>query len=152
MKKSITLVLFCALSTPMLAFTVQAANTKVVDDGMPSTLRPSGYQPKYPSDAKTIARGEALFRSDKLSTNGRACASCHSTAASFGPGFAKPYPHPAMNAQSRFGVEKLHLDEVIQVCLQGPLKSTPLEWGSSEQADLVAYLSFVQKTGKINAR
>ena len=57
-----------------------------------------------------------------------------------------------MNSQARFGVPKLHLDEVVQVCLQGPLRGTPLEWGSPEQADLVAYLTYVQKTGKMSAR
>ena len=57
-----------------------------------------------------------------------------------------------MNSQARFGKAQLHLDEVIQVCLQGPLRATPLEWGSQEQADLVAYLTYVQKTGKMNAR
>lgn len=144
--------LISATSIALAATSVYAAKPAPLDDGMPTTLRPANYPAKYPSDPASIARGEKLFKSDKLSTNGRACNSCHADASTFGPNFSKPYPHPAMNAQARFGVAKLHLDEVIQVCLQGPLRATPLEWGSQEQADLVAYLTNVQKTGKMTAK
>ena len=145
-------VLISATSLALAATSAFAAKPAPLDDGMPTTLRPANYKAKYPSDSVSIARGEKIFRSDKLSTNGRACSSCHSDASTFGPNFNKPYPHPAMNSQARFGKAQLHLDEVIQVCLQGPLRATPLEWGSQEQADLVAYLTYVQTTGKMNAR
>jgi cytochrome c len=136
-------------SIALLSQSAIAAQKTPVDDGLPSTLRPANYKPNYPSSHAAIRSGEKLFRSDKLSTNGRACSNCHADAGTFGPNFKKPYPHAAMNAQARFGVETLHLDEVIQVCLQGPLRATPLEWGSKEQADLVAYLTYVQKFGKM---
>src|SRR5574343_1500797 len=144
-------VLISATSLALAASSLLAAPPAQLDDGMPTTLRPANYKGKYPADPASIARGEQLFRSDKLSTNGRSCSSCHSDASTFGPNFSKPYPHPAMNSQARFGVPKLHLDEVVQVCLEGPLRGTPLEWGSPEQADLVAYLTYVQKTGKMSA-
>lgn len=151
MKMHTRLSVVAAAVVALISQSAVAANKSPVDDGMPSTLRPANYKPKYPTDNAAIQRGEKLFRSDKLSTNGRACSNCHADAGTFGPNFNKPYPHAAMNSQARFGVPKLHLDEVIQVCLQGPLRGVPLEWGSKEQADLVAYLSYVQKTGKINA-
>lgn len=152
MKKHLNRAVICGALLTLLATTAHAAKPAVLDDGLPTTLRPANYKAKYPADNAAILRGEKLFQSDKLSTNGRACSNCHAKASTFGPGFSKPYPHPAMNAQARFGVPQLHLDEVVQICIQGPLRGTPLEWGSQEQADLVAYLNYVQKTGKMSAR
>ena len=152
MKMHQKLALICTATLALTTTAAHAAKPAQLDDGLPTTLRPANYKAKYPTDNAAIVRGEKLFRSDKLSTNGRACSNCHAEASTFGPNFTKPCPHPAMNSQARFGVPKLHLDEVVQVCLQGPLRGTPLEWGSPEQADLVAYLTYVQKTGKMSAR
>lgn len=112
----------------------------------PSVLRPAGYKAKYPANKPAIDRGRQLFNDAQLSTNGRACASCHADAASFGAGFKQPYPHAAMNSKARFGVDTMNLDEVIQVCMKGPMRNVPLEWGSPELTDMTTYLLKVQST------
>ena len=114
-----------------------------------SILRPKGYKPSYPANKAAANRGKALFNDTKLSTNGRACASCHTDADSFGAKFKTPYPRAAMNSKARFGVDRMNLDEVIQVCMQGPMRNVPLEWGSPEQIDLSTYLLKVQASGQM---
>lgn len=117
--------------------------------GDTSTLRPKGYKPVYQMKGDSVARGRTLFNDTKLSTNGRSCASCHQDADSFGPRFKQPYPHAAMNSKARFGVDKLQADEIIQICMQGPMKNAPMEWASREQIDLTNYLLKVQASGKM---
>jgi cytochrome c peroxidase len=125
-------------------------STKPVIPGEGSTLRPPGYKPVYKtSDAGAVKRGKALFNDASLSTNGRSCGGCHQDVDSFGTRFKTPYPHAAMNSKYRFGVDALQLDEVIQVCLQGPLRNVPLEWGSPELTDMTTYLLKVQSTGRM---
>lgn len=145
--RSIRIILLLVLST--ISATVLAQAGKPLMPGEVSTLRPPGYKPEYRITESAVKRGKQLFNDTSLSTNGRSCSGCHQNAQSFGPGFKTPYPHAAMNSKARFGVDKLQLDEVIQVCLQGPLKNVPLEWGSPEQVDLTTYLLKVQSTGKM---
>ena len=114
-----------------------------------STLRPAGFKPKYSDNSAAIARGRQLFKDTRLSTNGRSCSSCHTDSDSFGTHFKSPYPHPAMNSKARFGVDQMHLDEIIQVCMQGPMRNAPFEWGSREQIDITTYLLKVQATGRM---
>lgn len=54
-----------------------------------------------------------------------------------------------MNSATRFGVDHMHLDEIIQVCMQGPMRNVPFEWGSREQIDITTYLLKVQATGRM---
>lgn len=114
-----------------------------------SLLRPAGFKPKYPDSRAAVARGRLLFKDTRLSTNGRSCSSCHNEIDSFGARFRSPYPHPAMNSKARFGVAQMHLDEIIQVCMRGPMRNLPFEWGSREQIDITTYLLKVQVTGKM---
>lgn len=125
----------------------QTGASSGIDDT--SILRPKGYKASYPANNAAATRGKALFNDTKLSTNGRACAQCHADADSFGPRFKTPYPHAAMNSNARFGVDRMNLDEVIQVCMQGPMRNIPFEWGSPEQIDITTYLLKVQSTGKM---
>lgn len=141
-----TLICLCNL---VLAYPALTQNTSVPDLGDNSILRPSGYKPAYPLKSAVINQGRQLFNDSKLSTNGRSCGSCHNEPDSFGPRFRSPYPHAAMNSEVRFGVERMNLDEVIQVCMQGPMRNIPLEWGSPEQKALTTYLLKVQATGKM---
>lgn len=135
----------------MLSATVWAQSNpgKAPMTGETSTLRPAGFKPVYRMSESAVKRGKQLFNDASLSTNGRTCGSCHEDAQSFGPRFRTPYPHAAMNSKARFGVDTLQLDEVVQVCVQGPLRGAPLEWGSPEQVDLTTYLLKVQATGKM---
>lgn len=139
----ICLTIIC-IALPALA---QSGSPSSLDDT--SILRPKGYKPSYPLNKAAINRGKALFNDTKLSTNGKACAQCHADANSFGAKFKTPYPHAAMNSKARFGVDQMNLDEVIQVCMQGPMRNMPLEWGSPEQIDLTTYLLKVQASGQM---
>lgn len=134
------------ISVALPAF-AQTGSPSGLDDT--SILRPKGYKPSYPPNKAAINRGKALFNDTKLSTNGRACAQCHADADSFGARFKTPYPHAAMNSKARFGVDRMNLDEVIQVCMQGPMRNVPLEWSSPEQIDLTTYLLKVQSSGQM---
>lgn len=125
----------------------QSTHGSSIDDT--SILRPPRFKPQYKESKAAVTRGQSLFRDSRLSTNGRACSSCHTDVESFGPRFVSPYPHAAMNSQARFGVDKMHLDEVIQVCMQGPMRNIPFEWGSPEQMDLTLYLLKVQSTKRM---
>lgn len=133
----------------ILTTTAWAQASKPPIPGEVSTLRPPGFKPVYRINDATVQRGKKLFNDASLSTNGRTCGSCHEDTQSFGPRFRTPYPHAAMNSKTRFGVDTLQLDEVVQVCVQGPLRGAPLEWGSPEQVDLTTYLLKVQSTGKM---
>ena len=137
------------LITIFIAFPAfaQTGSPSGMDDT--SILRPKANKPTYPANKDAANRSKALFNDTKLSTNGRACAQCHADADSFGPRFKTPYPHAAMNSKARFGVDRLNLDEVIQVCMQGPMRNVPLEWGSTEQIDLTTYLLKVQSSGQM---
>lgn len=129
------------------AATLAQGKTQASDE--PSVLRPAGYKAKYPANKAAIDHGRQLFNDAQLSTNGRACGSCHADASSFGDRFKLPYPHAAMNSKARFGVDTMNLDEVIQVCMKGPMRNVPLEWGSPELTDITTYLLRVQSSGKM---
>ena len=125
----------------------QPSRPPALDDT--SILRPAGYKPSYPANKAAIANGKQLFNDTKLSTNGRSCSSCHASIDTFGNQFKTPYPHAAMNSKARFGADRMNLDEIIQLCMQGPMRNMPFEWGSTEQIDLTTYLLKVQSTGKM---
>lgn len=141
-----TLISLCALA---FMYPALAQNPSKADLDETSILRPTGYKPAYPLKSALINNGRQLFNDSALSTNGRSCGSCHNDVDSFGARFRTPYPHAAMNSEVRFGVKRMHLDEVIQVCIQGPMRNIPLEWGSSEQKALTTYLLQVQATEKM---
>ncbi len=44
-------------------------------------------------------------------------------------------------AADTYGIQQLHLDEAIQVCMVGPMAAKPLDWKSVELANLVAFIS-----------
>lgn len=109
-----------------------------------SISRPAGYKP-IAGDAKL---GEKLFNDKKLSSNGMACASCHTNHGAFHASFSKPYPHTVAMARDQLGRETVHLDEMIQACMVMPMAAKPLAWNSKELAALVAYVQIQQKTFK----
>lgn len=134
----------------ILASSAWSQSNKPLIPGEIPTLRPAGFKPVYRiTDSAAVKRGKQRFNDASLSTNGRSCGSCHEDVQSFGPRFRTPYPHAAMNSKARLGADTLQLDEVVQVCMQGPMRNTPFEWGSPEQVDLTTYLLKVQSTGKM---
>jgi len=51
-------------------------------------------------------------------------------------------------AADNYGLKEVHLDEMVQLCMLGPMAAKPLDWKSRELAALVAYTETQQKTFK----
>ncbi|NMT62897.1 cytochrome c peroxidase [Marinobacter orientalis] len=107
--------------------------------------RPEGYEP-YDGDAESLARkGEALFNDTSLSSNGLSCATCHTNGAGYADTFSNEYPHFVAMGKSDFGMDKVHLDEMVQICMAAPMAAEPLDWDSEELAALTEYMRIEQE-------
>jgi cytochrome c peroxidase len=113
-------------------------NTKLIQ-------RPAGYKPNYPVTPATVAAGELVFKNTKLSTNGMACATCHTGGGGFQKSFAMPFPHKVEMASGTYDLNSIQLDEAIQMCMVGPMAAKPFNWKSPDLANLVAFMSEEQK-------
>lgn len=108
--------------------------------------RPGGYVPGYDENGDNplalIERGEALFNDPSLSTNGMSCASCHGSDGQQGyqATFSQPYPHPVAMGTNMFGMETVHADEMVQLCMVAPMAAEPLDWESEDLAALAAFV------------
>ena len=102
--------------------------------------RPTGYKPNYPLTPQAVKAGEAVFRNTKLSSNGLACASCHTNGQSYQSSFGKPFPHQVAMASETYGLKTVELDEAIQMCMVGPMAAKPFEWKSVDLANLYAFV------------
>lgn len=114
--------------------------------------RPDGYSPAYSETGdnprEMLARGEALYYDTSLSGNGLACASCHGSDGNdvgYQATFAEPFPHEVAMARDRFGMNQVHADEMVQICMVAPMEAEPLAWGSEALTSLAAYMVEVQK-------
>lgn len=107
--------------------------------------RPEGYTP-YQGDAGSLAeKGEALFNDTSLSSNGLACATCHANGAGYADTFSNDYPHFVAMGKSDFGMDMVHLDEMVQICMVAPMAADPLDWASEELAALTEYSRIEQE-------
>lgn len=102
--------------------------------------RPAGYKPSYKLEKSMVSAGEVLFKNTKLSSNGMACATCHTAGGSYQKTFAKPYPHFVQMAKDGYGLSKVHLDEAIQMCMLGPMAAKPFDWKSVDLQNLSAFI------------
>jgi len=101
--------------------------------------RPEGYQP-YEGDTESLAeKGKALFNDTTLSANGLSCATCHTGGSLYKETFTNEYPHFVAMGKSDFGMDKVHLDEMVQICMVLPMAAEPLDWDSEELAALTEY-------------
>lgn len=107
--------------------------------------RPDDYQPFEGDRADLELYGEELFYDDTLSTNGMSCATCHTGLSGYQATFAEPYPHRVAMGANQFGMDEVHLDEMIQICMVAPMAAEPLAWDSKELAALVAFLEVEQQ-------
>lgn len=107
--------------------------------------RPPNYQPYEGNPCKLMALGKKLFNDTSLSSNGLSCATCHNDGAGYNATFAKAYPHSVAMAKNIFGIESVHLDEMIQICMVQPMATEPLEWSGAQLAALTQYMASVQK-------
>ncbi|WP_151703029.1 hypothetical protein [Nitrincola alkalilacustris] len=113
--------------------------------------RPADYTPYTTADREALLKtGAALFADTSLSSNGLSCASCHNDLAGYMQTFANPYPHPVHMASSMFGMDQVHLDEMVQLCMVAPMAADPLPWGSMELAALTAFMEEEQKRFQAN--
>ncbi|MCD1646489.1 cytochrome-c peroxidase [Marinobacter adhaerens] len=101
--------------------------------------RPEGYTPYQGNVADLRAQGEKLFNDTSLSSNGLSCATCHANGAGYNATFKNEYPHVVAMGQRDFGMDMVHLDEMVQICMVAPMAAEPLEWGSEELAALTEY-------------
>lgn len=92
-----------------------------------------------------MALGEKLFNDTSLSSNGLSCASCHNDGAGYNATFAKAYPHSVAMARNMFGMDSVHLDEMVQICMVQPMAASPLEWSGKQLAALTTYMGKVQE-------
>jgi cytochrome c len=114
--------------------------------------RPKGTKLLEGSRATLVRDGERLFKSEKLSTNGMACSSCHGGGEGFQASFAKPYPHEVAMAFERGGMKSIQLDEMIQFCMIVPMEAKPLPWQGRDLAALTAYNEELQKAFQAKAK
>jgi len=101
--------------------------------------RPEGYTPYQGDVAELRALGEKLFNDTSLSSNGLSCATCHTNGMLYSDTFNNEYPHFVAMGKRDFGMDMVHLDEMVQICMVTPMAAEPLEWGSKELAALTEY-------------
>ena len=110
--------------------------------------RPAGTKLVMANRAELVTLGERLWQDPSLSTNGLTCQTCHINHGSFLTTFSQPYPHMVAMAKDRAGLDKIDIDEMVQLCMVVPMAAKPLPWNSKELAALSAYSLEVQKTFK----
>ena len=101
--------------------------------------RPEGYAPYQGDVAELRALGEKLFNDNSLSSNGLSCATCHTNGMVYLDTFKNQYPHFVAMGKRDFGMDMVHLDEMVQICMVAPMAAEPLGWGSKELAALTEY-------------
>lgn len=120
------------------------AEGKAEGEGVSASLkkavrRPEGYTPYQGDVAELRAMGKELFNDVTLSSNGLSCATCHTNGMVYLDTFKNEYPHFVAMGKRDFGMDMVHLDEMVQICMVAPMAAEPLEWGSKELAALTEY-------------
>lgn len=82
-----------------------------------------------------IERGKKLFNDPALggSTNSSSCNSCHSNGSGLEKAGTKTY-------SSFMGLKAQTLEDIVNICIEKPLKGKALAADSPEMQDLVAYI------------
>ncbi len=111
--------------------------------------RPEGYTPGYSEDGENdpalLALGEELFNDPSLSGTGMSCATCHAGDTGYLETFEQPYPHRVAMGENLYGMDLVHADEMVQMCMVNPMAAEALGWESEELAALSAYVVEVQR-------
>ena len=155
MKQQLKLTILSAATMALLGLIVvssaeplaQGSNPDVVKSEINPklVLRPKGTKLFDGNKAQLIKQGEALFKDQKLSTNGSSCQTCHAENEGFSSTFASAYPHEVTMAKEKAGTSEVQLDEMIQFCMVVPMEAKPLPWNSRDLAALTAYAGELQK-------
>ncbi len=112
--------------------------------------RPIGYRPYRGNQADLLEYGEKLYKDTRLGASGLSCNTCHEAYNQFEPGFAQPYPHFVAMARERAGLDRIHLDEMIQLCMVSSVAAEPLIWNSRALAALTVHVSTIQQDFRAN--
>jgi cytochrome c553 len=75
--------------------------------------------------APSIERGKELFNSVQLGTNGKSCAGCH-------PG--------GRRLKEAAGYDEKQLGDIINQCIEKPLKGKALDPASADMKSLIMYI------------
>jgi thiosulfate dehydrogenase len=100
-----------------------------------------------------VERGKALFGDTKLGTTGLSCNSCHMEGGTkpgkMGDKEVKAFMNVAASYPKYVGMAKkvITLDQIVNICITGPLKGEPLKWDDQRLADLSAYVASVKPGG-----
>lgn len=86
---------------------------------------------------QAVAKGDGLWHSSKLGTNGLACANCH-------PDGAASNPHTFPKFQTNLGKVGT-LVEMINWCITVPMQGKPLAYDSDEMVSMEAYSTFTHR-------
>ncbi|EPC01150.1 hypothetical protein L861_11285 [Litchfieldella anticariensis FP35 = DSM 16096] len=142
----------CAGKNPCAASGCGACNPCEASSKNPCAVkRPDGYSPRYSESEGNaealIAQGKDLFQDTSLSTNGMSCSSCHGADGNQGyqATFGQAYPHQVAMGQNMYGMEQVHADEMVQICMLTPMAADTLAWDSDELAALSAYVVELQR-------
>lgn len=99
---------------------------------------------------KSIERGKNLFMDTSLGTSGMSCNSCHLEGGTkdnkMGEMTMKAFDNLAAKYPKYFmmGKRVTTLDQVVNMCIMGPMKGKPLSWDDQKLTDLTAYVASVK--------
>ncbi|MDP2681476.1 MAG: cytochrome C peroxidase [Deltaproteobacteria bacterium] len=120
----------CAMKNPC-AKNPYAANPCAAKKDMAKSSKPIRKITITDKD-KLMKLGEKLWNDTKLGTSGAACALCHPG----GKGLKKaPFPK-----YLKMPDDILTLDQMINFCMENPMKGKPLSWNSIKMTALAAYI------------
>ncbi|MFA9461388.1 c-type cytochrome [Thiohalorhabdus sp. Cl-TMA] len=84
-----------------------------------------------------VEKGEKLFHSSELGSNGHNCAGCH-------PDAANTHPETYPKLQKQLG-QVAELRNMINWCIENPLEGKPLPLDSEELMQLEAYINWERR-------
>lgn len=130
-------------STPDSSSTIPDASVKI---NPANVTRPANYRPYQGNLTDLLEYGEKLFNDIHVSNNGHSCQSCHQNGNLFQFTFTQPYPHFVAMAKNHADLNRIELDEMIQLCMIVSMEAKPLMWNSRALAALKTYTAEIQQT------
>ncbi len=88
------------------------------------------------AEAGSVRKGEALFNSADLGTNGKKCSTCHRKGRGI-DGSKKTF--------KIIGRKMNSLEEAVNFCVTFALRGEPLEKDSREMKDIISYIKTLKK-------
>jgi thiosulfate dehydrogenase len=117
---------------PALAALALAAQPAAADEFTQEDL--ADWRAQFRS---VVEKGEALFHSPKLGTNGHSCDGCH-------PDAANTHPETYPKYQQQTG-EVAELRNMINWCIENTIDGEPLPLDSAKMVQLEAYINWERR-------